>query len=185
MSRSVEVVEADVAAVRASWQGAIEAHRLARLAAEDLRARAIRGDDGVTAAQLAAATHESEFTALGIEAKQAAVMTLEEELRTAKGEAFADDFALAEQPLRQGFDESMAALEAALDRVVDAWRKHASLIDRTYQTAARIHARSTPRIRFPQYGHPSIDRTELRAVPVFEPVSAMVQKTLGSLQRPL
>lgn len=44
---------------------------------------------------------------------------------------------------------------------------------------------ATPRVRFPQYQHPSIDRTELRALEVFGPVNMLVQKTLGSLQRPL
>jgi hypothetical protein len=185
MARSVEEVEVDVAAVRAAHSDATEAARQARLAAEDLRRRAIADDGTVTAAALAAAEHESEFATLKIEARMSAVQALDAELAVARAERFADEFALAEQPLRQGFDQSMADLESALDRVVTAWRAHASLIDRTYQTAARTYARTTPRIRFEQYQHPSIDKTALRAIEVFAPVTAMVERTLGSLQRPL
>ena len=134
----------------------------------------------MTAAQLAAANDEVSFAELGIGAKRAATEALEEELRGASAEAFADNFGATERPLRQEFDESMANLEAALGRVVTAWRAHASLIEHTYQAAARIH-RASPRIRFPQYQQPSIDKTELRAIEVFRPVSAMVEKALGSL----
>ena len=185
MARSVEEVESDVAAARAAWSDATEAHRLARLAAEDLRARAIRGDTTVTASQLAEATHEFEFAGLGIEARQAATMALETELRTARANQFADEFAAAEKPLREAFDQSMADLESALGRVVDAWRAHATLINSSYEAAARIDRSATNRIRFPAYQHPSIDNCLLRAVPVFEPVTALVEKSIGQLQRPL
>jgi hypothetical protein len=184
MTRPVEQVEADVAAARGAWQDATEAHRLALLKVGDLRARAMRNDTTVTASQLAAANDEAAFAELGIEAKKLAVMALEEELRTAKAEEFADNFGVAEKPLREGFDQSMTDLESALDRVVVAWRAHAVLINTTYRTAQNHHT-ATARIRYPQYQHPSIDKVELRAVPVFEPVTALVQKTLGSLQRPL
>ena len=185
MTRTVEEVEADFAATQAAWQDAREAHRLALQGAGDLRRRAIADDGTVSAAELAAAEHEAEFAALKIEARQRATESLEAELRSAKAEQFADEFGAAIEPLRQDFEESMAALEVALGRVVESWRAHAGLIDRTYQTAARMARDATPRVRFPQYQHPSIDRTELRALEVFGPVNMLVQKTLGSLQRPL
>jgi hypothetical protein len=185
MTRPIEEIEADDAEARRAWQDSVEAHRLAALAAADLRARAVAADPTLTAADLAAARDVEELAALGIEAKKTAAMALDAELATAKAEAFADDFGVAEASFRADFDQSMEGLELALGRVVDTWRAHATLIERTYTTAAGGHNRSTPRIRFPQYGHPSIDKCELRAVPVFEPVTALVQKTLGSLQRPL
>lgn len=183
-TRPVEVVETDVQAARAAWQDAVEVSRLAGLAAADLRARAVRGDTTVTASKLAAATDEAAFAELGIEAKKATTVALDAELATARAERFADEFGAAEEPLRQDFNQSLVDLESALDRVVVAWRSHASLLDRAYQTAAGIHTAS-PRVNFPQYGHPSIDKTALRAIEVFAPVTAMVERTLGSLQRPL
>jgi len=181
MARTVEEVEADVAAARTAWQDATEAYRLARLAAEDLRRRAIADDSTVTAADLAAVDHEAEFASLKIEARKTATETLEAELRTAKAERFADDFEAAIQPLREGFEQSLVDLESALNRVVTAWRAHASLINATYEAAARIDRAASPRIRFPQYGHPSVGKFELRARPVFEPVEALVTKTLAGL----
>jgi hypothetical protein len=159
----------------------MEAHRLARLAADDLRARAMRNDTTVTASALAAANDEAAFAELGIEAKKTATVALDSELRTAKAEQFANEFSASIQPLRQEFDQSLVDLESALGVVVTAWRAHATSIDRAYQTAARVHHTATPRIRFPQYGNPSIDKTELRAIEVFGPVQMLVEKTLAGL----
>ncbi|MGD0985087.1 MAG: hypothetical protein ABSA65_14925 [Acidimicrobiales bacterium] len=181
MTRTVEEVEADFAAADAAWSAAREAARLARLAAEDLRRRAIADDSTVSAAALAEAEHESEFAQLKIEARRTATEALESELRTAKAEQFADDFEAAIEPLRADFDQSLVDLESALGRVVDTWRAHAGLMERTYETAARIARDASPRIRFPQYGTPSVGKFELRARPVYEPVERLVTKSLGTL----
>ncbi len=176
MTRTVEEVEADFAAADAAWADARETHRLARLAAEDLRRRAMADDSTVNAADLAAADDEAEFGALKIQSRQATVEALEAELRSAKAERFADEFGAAIEPLRQDFEESMGALEVALGRVVESSRAHAGLIDRTYQTAARMAHDATPRVRFPQYQHPSIDRTELRALEVSDPSTCLCKR---------
>ena len=184
MARSVGEIETDVAAVRAAHSDATEAHRVAGLAAADLRRRAVADDSTVTAAALAAAENEAKFSELKIAARLSAVRALDSELAVAKAERFADEFGAAEKPLRDDFDQSMTDLEVALGRVVTAWRAHASLVNTTYRTAQNHHT-ATARIRYPQYGHPSIDKTELRAVEVYAPIEALVVKSLGSLQRPL
>jgi hypothetical protein len=181
MPRPVEQIEADVAAARASWSDATEAARQARLAAEDLRRRAMADDSTVSAAALAAAEDEAKFSDLKIEARKATTVALDSELRSAKAERFADDFEAAIQVLREDFDQSLEGLEGALLRVVDAWRAHATLMDRTYQAAAGIDRSASPRVRFPQYGHPSVGKFELRAIEVFGPVEMLVQKTLAGL----
>ena len=100
MARTVEEIETDVAAVRSAWSEATEAARQARLAAEDLRRRAIADDSTVSAAALAAAEDEAKFSELKIEARKQATMTLDGELRTATAERFADEFETAIQSLR-------------------------------------------------------------------------------------
>jgi hypothetical protein len=185
MARTVEEIETDVATARATWSDAVEASRLAGLAAADLRRRAIADDSTVTAAALAAAEDEAKFSSLKIEARKTGATALDAELRTARAERFADSFSASIQLLREDYDRSLVDLESALGRVVESWRAHATSIDRAYQTAAGIDRTATPRVRFPAYGHPSIDKCELRAVPVYEPVEALVVKSLGALQRPL
>jgi hypothetical protein len=179
--RSVEEIEVDVAAVRAAHSDATEAARQARLAAEDLRRRAIADDGTVTAAALAAAEHESEFATLRIEARMSAVRAADAELATAKAERFADEFEAAIEPLREDFDRSLIELESALLRVVSAWRAHASLMNSTYSTAAGIARGASQRVRFPAIGNPSVGKFQLRALPVFEPVEMLVGKTLAGL----
>jgi hypothetical protein len=181
MARTVEEIETDVAAVRSAWSEATEAARQARLAAEDLRRRAIADDSTVSAAALAAAEDEAKFSELKIEARKQATMTLDGELRTATAERFADEFETAIQSLSEDFDRSLIELEGALLRVVTAWRAHASLMNSTYQTAAGIDRSASPRVRFPAIGHPSVGKFQLRALPVFEPVEALVGKTLAGL----
>jgi hypothetical protein len=185
MTRSVEEVESDVAAARTAWQDAVEASRLARLAAEDLRRRAIADDSTVSAAALAAAEDEAKFAELKIEARKQATMTLEGELRSARAERFADEFETAIQSLSEDFDRSLIELEGALLRVVTAWRAHASLMNSTYQAAAGIDRSASPRVRFPAIGHPSVGRYQLRAIEVFGPVETLVQKSLSGLNTPL
>jgi hypothetical protein len=181
MPRTVEEIETDVAAVRASWQDAVEVSRLGRLAAEDLRRRAMADDGTVSAGALAAAEDEAKFSELKIEARKQATMTLEAELRTATAERFADEFEAAIEPLREDFDRSLIELESALLRVVSAWRAHASLMNSTYSTAAGIDRGASQRVRFPAIGNPSVGKFQLRALPVFEPVEMLVGKTLAGL----
>ena len=186
MTRTVEEVEADFAATQAAWQDAVrEAHRLALQGAGDLRRRAIADDGTVSAAELAAAEHEAEFAALRFEARQRATESLEAELRSAKAEQFADEFGAAIEPLRQDFEESMAALEVALGRVVESALAGtlASLIAPTKRPqgwpAMRPPCGVSPSTSTPASTGPS------SAAKVFGPVNMLVQKTLGSLQRPL
>ena len=179
--RTVEEIETDLAAVKTAWQDATEAHRLARLAAEDLRRRAIADDSTVSAADLAAVDHEAEFASLKIEARKTATQALEAELRTACAERFADEFEAAIEPLREDFEQSLVDLEAALGRVVTAWRAHASLMTSTYQAASLLDRTASPRIRFPVVGHPSVGKFVLRTVPVYEPVEMLVNKALANL----
>jgi hypothetical protein len=179
--RTVEEIEADLAATHAAWSDATEAHRVARLAAADLRARAVADDSTVSAADLAAAEHEAEFAALKIEARQTATEALEAEARSARAERFVDEFEAAIQPLHEDFDQSLVDLESALGRVVTAWLADARLLNSTYETAARIDRTASPRIRFPLAGRPSVGKFELRSRPVYEPVEAIVVKTLAGL----
>ena len=181
MTRPIEEIEADDAAVRTAHQDAVEVSRVARLAAADLRRRAIADDATVSAADLAAAEHESEFATLRIQARMSAVRALDSELATAKAEAFVDNFEAAIQPLREDFDQSLVDLEGALLRVVSAWRAHAGLMNSTYEAAAHIDRSASPRVRFPAIGNPSVGRFQLRALPVFEPVEMLVGKTLAGL----
>jgi hypothetical protein len=180
MTRPVTEVESDFDKAAAAWADAREAARLAGLAAADLRRRALADDATVSAAALAEAEHEAEFASLKLAARQAATEALESELRSAKAEAFVDDFEAAIQPLREEFERSLTDLEPALNRVVVAWRAHATLVNATYQTAARIDRTASPRIRFPQYGHPSVGKFVLRELP-FDPLEQLVNKTLAGL----
>jgi hypothetical protein len=183
MTRPIAEIEADVAAAQAAHQAAQEAHRQARQTAADLRRRAVNDDAAVTASDLAAADHESDFASLKIASRMASIEALEAEHRSATAEAFADEFVAAEQPLHEDFDQSLADLEAALNRVVTSWRSHATFIRDSYTTAAHMDRAATARIRFYQYGPYSatIDRTPLRALPVHQPLEALLNKALGAL----
>ena len=145
--------------------------------------RALADDATVSAAALAEADHEAEFHTLKIQSRQAAVEAIEAELRTARAERFADEFGRAHQPLREEFDQSLAGLDVALDRVVAAWRAHAAFIRDTYTTAAHIDRAATARIKFFQYGPytATIDKTPLHALPVHQPVQALFNKAMGAL----
>ena len=182
MTRTVEEVETDFAATQAAWADAREAHRVALLKAGDLRRRAVNDDSTVSAADLAAADHEAQFSELKIEARKTATEALEVELHSAKAEAFANEFLSAEQPLRQEYEQSLAELESALGRVAATWRAHATLINASWQMAAyQGHHTASPRIRFSQYRGFAIDTVALKALDVFAPVETLVQKAMNSL----
>jgi hypothetical protein len=183
MTRTVEEVEADLAAVKASWQDATEASRLARLAAEDLRRRAVADDSTVTAAALAAAEHESEFAKLKIEARKTATEALESELRVAKAERFADESVAAIQSLRPEYDKFLADLKALLEHGGDVWARDTILKAKARQTAATMgyHTATPRRVRLPLYGEASIDGISLGALRIVDSVGPMVDNFLGSL----
>ena len=98
MTRTVEQIEADLAAVRRDHQEAVEIHRVAKVVADDLRGRAMAGDTSVTAAALAEAEHAAEFAELPIPAKFGAIASIEAELKQAKTEGYADDFTATVTP---------------------------------------------------------------------------------------
>jgi len=124
--RTVEEIEADQAAAHAAQQAAVEAHRLARLAASDLRARAIAGDPSVTSAALAEAEHAAEHAGLPLEAKLEVIKALNAEHLLAVTEAFADEVTATESALRADVDAGFSDVEAALQRLAKSWQSHAT-----------------------------------------------------------
>ena len=183
MTRPIEEIESDVKAARSAWQNAVEAHRLAGLAAADLRRRAVSGDATLTAAQLAAATHETEFASLGINARQEAAMLLDRELLTARTEAWADEVTATEPALRADIDAAFGDVEAALARLAKSWQSHTSYVQARWKQvgSSTVSQDVTPRVRRVNGFDVGVDGKMLAQVPFFGPLEQLFQKCANDL----
>jgi hypothetical protein len=184
MTRPITEIEADVAEARLAWQNDVEAHRRAGVAVADLRTRAVRGDTSLTAAQLAAATHEHEFAALGISARKEAAMVLDRELLTARTEAWADEVTATEPALRADIDAAFGEVEAALGRLAKSWRTHATYVQSRWQQvgSSTVGVDVTSRVRRSRIGFDvGVDGRVLALEPIFDPLDRLFQKTVNDL----
>jgi hypothetical protein len=184
MTRPITEIEADVAAARAAWQDAVEAHRQAATAVASLRARAVAGDKSLTAADLAARQHEEEFAALGISARKEAAMLLDRELLTARTEAWADEVTATEPALRADIDAAFGEVEAALQRLAQSWQSHASYVQARWEQvgSSTVSSDVTPRVRRSRIGFDvGVDGRVLALEPIFAPLDRLFQKCSNDL----
>jgi hypothetical protein len=183
MTRPIAEIEADVAAARTAWQNDVEAHRLAVRAVADLRARAVRGDTNLTAAQLAAATHQAEFAELGINARQEAAMVLDRELLTATTEAWADEVTATEPALRADIDAAFSDVETALVRLAQSWKSHAVYVQARWGEvgSSTVSPEVTPRVCRVRGFDVGVGGKILRQVPFFDPLERLFQKCANDL----
>ncbi len=177
MARSLEEVMGDLASARLAWDSAVEARRVAVAAVADLRARAVAGDPRVSAADLATATDAASFAELGIPARQQAVEALERERLVAETERWADGIRATLPALQADVVAAFSDIEAALDRLVTAWRVHAGFVGQTSLRVAHSGgARDvTPRVSHGAHGV-RVDGVVLRALPVHDPLDRLVQQ---------
>jgi hypothetical protein len=182
MTRPITEIEADQAAAHAAQQAAVEAHRLARLAAADLRRRAIAGDPSVTSAALAEAEHAAEHAGLPLEAKLEVIKTLNAEHLLAFTEAWADEVTATEPALRAEIDAAFTDAEAALQRLAKSWQSHATYVQAKWEQVGRtVAADVTPRVRRINGFDVGIDGKLLRQVPFFAPLDQLFTKCANDL----
>jgi hypothetical protein len=169
MTRTVEQIETDLAAVRRDHQEAVETHRVAKVVADDLRGRARAGDTSVTAAALAEAEHAAEFAELPIPAKHEAIKEREAEKLVADIERRADEVTATVTPLAARFEQALAISRGVDDEIVESWRALATFL---WQTSTEVEghgmANVSPRIRRTHRGI-VIDGKELIPPAVLEP----------------
>lgn len=177
MTRNIEQIEADLAEARSQHAAAVQARSLAVTTAADLRRRAIAGDGAVTATALAEADHAAEFAALPIGARLEAVAALEAQLKVAETEIWADRVTATLPALRGDVEQAFSDIEAALDRLVKAWRLHATFVSQTARECGTIVLPNvTPRVRR-GLRHVVVDGEEIRTIHVHEPLAELARRT--------
>jgi hypothetical protein len=182
MTRPIAEIEAAQAAAHAAQQAAVEAHRLARLAASDLRARAIKGDPLVTSAALAEAEHAAEHAELPLESKLEAIQALNAEHLLAVTEAWADQVTATEPALRADVDAAFSDVEAALQRLAKSWQSHATYVQAKWEQVGRtVSSDVTPRVRRINGFDVGIDGKLLRQMPFFGPLDQLFTKCANNL----
>jgi hypothetical protein len=175
MTRSLEEIEKALLAARQEHQDAIETSRSAGAVASDLRARAIAGDNSVSAAQLAAAEDSARFSGLGVPAKLTAIQALEAKHLVVTTELWADEVAATEPALRADVEHAFDALEAVLDQLVSTWRLHGQFVHNTaVDVGSVVSADVTPRVRRAASGV-VVDGAQIRPVPVHERLQKMAE----------
>jgi hypothetical protein len=184
MTRPIESIEADRAAVRQAHQEAVETHRLARELANGLRARAVAGDASVSAQDLAQAEDAANFAELPIAAKFEAIKPLDAELKKAETELFADEASATEAALRYDHERAVANAQAAADYLVTTWKAHATYVQQVSGAVGRgIAADVSPRVRrgATSAGAVFIDGVAMRHIPVLDPAERLHRKVLEQL----
>jgi hypothetical protein len=138
----------------------------------------------VTAGQLAAATDETAFTELGINARQEAAKLLDRELLTARTEAWADEVTATEPALRADIDAAFSDVEAALERLSKSWQSHANYIQARWEQvgSSTVGSDVTPRVRRTRIGFGvGVDGRLLELEPIFTGLERLFQKCSNDL----
>ena len=207
MTRTTQEIESDLAAARAAYDSARATADATVAERDDLLRRATAGDPRITAAAVAKASAEANFVELPLPALLDAVRRSEAELRVADAEKLASDVLAALAPLEAAVEQRAADARAAVAAWVAAWAEHAQAVSAAtsslYDVAQRssyaqaetpgsagaekLHDRirehgGTPRVRR-SGASILVDGRRLAAVPIFDPLSELVDSATTELRR--
>jgi hypothetical protein len=182
MTRSVEAIEADLAAARQDHQAAVEARGQARYVARTLKERAIAGDASVSAQDLALANDVAYHAELPLESKLEAIKPLEVELKKAQAARVKDGWVATDTALLADFEQAMADGVAVDDRIAVTWRLLAA---HRQQVTTEVYQHGLvnviPEIKEGVRGV-VLGGREMRAPAVVEPLARNHQKRMQRLQ---